>query len=132
MKRGPISAPARWGAVGALSAGLAVMTGAFGAHALRGRLTPEQLDFFETATRYLMFHALALFAAAWALERRSHAALTWAAWLFLAGTVLFCASLYALALTGVPSFATLIPVGGLCLIAGWFALAWGLWRGRHA
>ena len=117
--------------MGALSAATAVLAGAFGAHALRARLAPDLLGVFETAARYQMFHALALFVVAWALERRRHAALGGAAWLFLAGAVLFCGSLYALALTGVRALGAVTPLGGLCFIAGWLSLAWGLWRGRR-
>lgn len=123
---------ARWAAVGALSAFTAVAAGAFGAHALASRLPPERLDVFETAARYHMFHALALIAVAWARERRRHPALRPAGWLFLAGTLLFCGSLYALALTGTRWLGAVTPLGGLGFLGGWLALAWGLWRGRPA
>jgi uncharacterized membrane protein YgdD (TMEM256/DUF423 family) len=121
---------ARWGAVGALSACLAVLAGAFGAHAMRSRLSPDLLAVFETAARYQMFHALALIAVAWVLERGPHPALTRAAWLFSAGTALFSGSLYALSLTGVRALGAVTPVGGLCFLSGWLSLAWGLWRRR--
>lgn len=123
---------ARWGALGALSACVAVLAGAFGAHALRARLTPDLLAVFETATRYQMFHALALFAVGWSVARGRRPAVAAAGRLFLVGTVLFSGSLYALALTGVRGLGAVTPLGGLCLIAGWLALAWGLWRGRAA
>ena len=86
--------------LGALSAMLAVAAGAFGAHALRERLSPEYLGVFETAARYQMYHALALLAVAWTVNRWPGPLLTWAGWLFVVGTVLFSGSLYALALTG--------------------------------
>lgn len=124
------SLAARWGALGALSACLAVLAGAFGAHALRSRLTPDMLVVFETAARYQMFHALALLAVAWSCERGWRPAVVSAGRLFLAGTALFSGSLYALALTGVRGLGAVTPLGGLCLIAGWLSLAWGLWRGR--
>ena len=130
VRSGPPPAAARWGAVGALSACVAVLAGAFGAHALKSRLTPDLLAVFETAARYQMFHALALLAVAWAPERGRHPALVHAAWLFLAGTALFSGSLYALALTGARGLGAVTPLGGLCFIAGWLSLAWGLWRGR--
>jgi uncharacterized membrane protein YgdD (TMEM256/DUF423 family) len=132
VKREATSVASRWGIAGAVSAGAAVLAGAFGAHALRARLAPDLLAVFETAARYQMFHALALFAVAWALERGRHAALVRAAWLFLAGTVFFCGSLYALALTGARALGAVTPLGGLCFLAGWFSLAWGLWRGRRS
>jgi uncharacterized membrane protein YgdD (TMEM256/DUF423 family) len=121
---------ARWGALGALSACVAVLAGAFGAHALRSRLTPDMLAVFETAARYQMFHALALLAVAWSFERGRRPAVVGAGWLFLAGTALFSGSLYALALTGARGLGAVTPLGGLCFIAGWLSLAWGLWRGR--
>ena len=70
--------------VGALSALVSVAAGAFGAHALRGRLTPEYLTVFETAARYQMYHALGLLAVAWAITRWPGALLVWAGWLCLA------------------------------------------------
>ena len=125
-------AATRWGAVGALSACVAVLAGAFGAHALRSRLTPDLLVAFETGARYQMYHALALLAVACSLDRARHAALDRAAWLFIAGTALFSGSLYALALSGARGFGAVTPLGGLCLLAGWLSLAWGRWRGRTA
>jgi uncharacterized membrane protein YgdD (TMEM256/DUF423 family) len=86
--------------IGALSALFSVAAGAFGAHALQERLTPEYLAVFETASRHQMYHALALFAVAWAITRWPGALPLWAGWLFVAGTVLFSGSLYLLALTG--------------------------------
>jgi uncharacterized membrane protein YgdD (TMEM256/DUF423 family) len=112
-------------ALGALSGGIAVTAGAFGAHALKARLSPDLLAVFETGARYQMFHALALVAAAWAAGRGAGAAgaATWAGWLFVAGTLLFSGSLYALALTGVRALGAVTPFGGVAFIAGWIALA---------
>jgi uncharacterized membrane protein YgdD (TMEM256/DUF423 family) len=129
---GRAAAAARWGAVGALSAAVAVICGAFGAHALRSRLSADLLATFETGARYQMFHALALLGITGWLGRMRHPALGWVPWLFLAGTVLFSGSLYALALTGVQALGAITPLGGAAFIAGWLALAWGLWRGRPA
>ena len=84
--------------VGALSACIAVAAGAFGAHSLRERLAPDMLDVFETGARYQMFHALALLAVAWAVTRWTGGTIAVAGWLFLAGTLLFSGSLYALSL----------------------------------
>lgn len=108
--------------VGALSALVSVAAGAFGAHALRARLTPELLAVFETAARYQMYHALALLAVAWATTRWPGALAVWAGWLFLAGTVLFSGSLYALALTGVRGLGAITPLGGVAFLAGWLCL----------
>ena len=108
---------------GALSAFLAVAAGAFGAHALRGRLSPDLLAVFETAARYQMYHALALIAVAWAVVRWPGPLSQWAGWLFLVGTVLFSGSLYALALSGVRWLGAITPLGGIAFLAGWVCLA---------
>jgi uncharacterized membrane protein YgdD (TMEM256/DUF423 family) len=109
-------------AAGALSAAMAVGTGAFAAHGLKARLAPEALAVFETGARYQMYAALGLLAAAWAATRWSGAAATWGGWLLLAGTVLFSGSLYLLALTGVRWLGAVTPLGGVAFIAGWVLL----------
>ncbi|MBK8003454.1 MAG: DUF423 domain-containing protein [Gemmatimonadetes bacterium] len=110
--------------LGALSGGLAVAAGAFGAHALRARLTPEMLAVFETAARYQMYHALALLAAAaLAGADGSTRPAVWAGWLFLVGTLLFSGSLYALTLSGVSRLGIITPFGGVAFLAGWACLA---------
>ena len=108
--------------LGAASALLAVAAGAFGAHGLRSRLSPESLAIFETAARYQMYHALGLLAVAWAANRWGGALPTWAGWLFVTGTVLFSGSLYALALTGIGWLGAITPLGGLAFLAGWLCL----------
>ena len=111
--------------LGAASAFIAVAAGAFGAHALRARLSPDLLAAFETGARYQMYHALGLVAAAWAGTRgvAAEGAAAWAGWLFVAGTVLFSGSLYALALSGVRGLGAVTPFGGVAFLAGWVALA---------
>ncbi len=113
---------------GSLSALMAVAAGAFGAHALRTRLTEELLVVFETAARYQMYHAFALLFVAWATTQWPSTTLVVAGILFLGGTVLFSGSLYLLALTGARWLGAVTPVGGLCFLGGWLALAVGLWR----
>jgi uncharacterized membrane protein YgdD (TMEM256/DUF423 family) len=110
-------------ALGALSGFISVAAGAFGAHALRGRLTPEYLGIFETAARYQMYHALALLAVGWAITRGTGSTAQWAGWLFLIGTVLFSGSLYGLALTGIRWLGAITPLGGVAFLAGWLCLA---------
>ena len=117
--------------LGAINAFLAVAAGAFGAHGLRNRLTPRNLEVFEVAVRYHMFHALGLFAAAWLASRAANGATT-GGWLLLAGIVIFSGSLYALALTGVTRLGMITPLGGLCFLAGWAMLAWAAWRASPA
>jgi uncharacterized membrane protein YgdD (TMEM256/DUF423 family) len=116
--------------LGSFSAGLAVALGAFAAHGLRARISPEALQTFETGARYHMYHALALLAVAWAATRWPGGAVTAAGWLFVAGTLLFSGSLYLLAVTGVRVLGAITPFGGLAFILGWLALAWTAWAAR--
>jgi len=115
--------------LGAACAGLAVAAGAFGAHALRATLAPASLAIYETAARYAMYHALGLLAVGWAVARWPRRTTALAGWCFVAGTVLFSGSLYALALTGVRLLGALAPVGGVLLVTGWALLAHAAWRG---
>jgi uncharacterized membrane protein YgdD (TMEM256/DUF423 family) len=116
--------------LGAVFALIGVAAGAFGAHALKSRLTPDLLAVFEVGVRYQLVHALALLAVAWAMTRWPGRAATWAGILFSAGIVLFSGSLYLLALTGVRALGAITPVGGVAFIAGWACLAWSAWRAR--
>jgi len=108
--------------IGALSAAVSVAAGAFGAHALRARLEPRQLEVFETAARYQMYHALALLVVAWAASRWPGSLVSASGWLFVAGTILFSGSLYAMTFTGVRALGAITPIGGVCFIAGWLCL----------
>jgi len=95
---------------------LAVGLGAFGAHALKSRLSPDMLEVFETGVKYQVYHALALLLLA-SLRGPSKAA-----WCFSAGIVIFSGSLYILALTGVRKWGAVTPIGGLLFLAGWLFL----------
>jgi len=117
-----------WIALGAVNAALAVAAGAFAAHGLRDRLDARSLEVFETASRYHMYHALAIVAAG-VLASSALRGAQIAAWIFQAGIVLFSGSLYALALTGVKGLGAVTPLGGLAFLAGWLWLAWSVWRG---
>jgi uncharacterized membrane protein YgdD (TMEM256/DUF423 family) len=108
---------------------LSVAAGAFGAHGLKTRLSPEMLSTFETGVRYHFYHAIALFLAAWAYMRWPTSATATAGWLFVAGIVIFSGSLYALTLSGQRWLGAITPFGGLALLAGWLCLAWAAWRG---
>jgi uncharacterized membrane protein YgdD (TMEM256/DUF423 family) len=114
---------------GALLGGAGVAAGAFGAHALATRLAPDRLELFELAVRYQLTHALALLAAAWAVERWPAASTTVAGWLLLAGTLIFCGTIYALAFNAPRVLGAVTPVGGLALIVGWVLLAISALRG---
>ena len=109
--------------VGALMGFVGVGLGAFGAHALRRRLSAEMLAIFETAVRYQMYHAIALLAVAAMMSRVDGRSVVIAGWSFIVGILIFSGSLYALALTGVTMLGAITPLGGLALLAGWVALA---------
>ena len=124
-----MSADRLFATLGAASAFVAVAAGAFGAHALRARLSPDLLAVFETGARYQMYHALGLLAVAWAVTRWPSPWPQRAGWLFLAGTLLFSGSLYALALSGIRWLGAITPLGGLAFLAGWLCLAFAASRG---
>lgn len=110
--------------IGAFSAFLGVAAGAFGAHALKTRVTPELLLVFETGVRYQLIHAIAILAVGLAAVHRPSGSWAIPIGLFTAGTVLFSGSLYALALSGVRWLGAVTPLGGVCFLAGWLAVIW--------
>jgi uncharacterized membrane protein YgdD (TMEM256/DUF423 family) len=117
--------------LGAASAALAVALGAFGAHALKGQLSPEMLAVYHTGVEYQFYHALGLLAVG--IQSRSNAgskALRWSGALMIAGMVLFCGSLYALSLTGERWFGAVAPMGGLAFVAAWVCLIVAVLRGN--
>jgi uncharacterized membrane protein YgdD (TMEM256/DUF423 family) len=110
--------------IGALAGVVGVALGAFGAHGLRARLTPDMLAVFETGVRYHMYHALAILGVASVAERLQASRLVLASgWLFLAGIILFSGSLYLLAVTGVRVLGAITPFGGVAFLLGWGCLA---------
>lgn len=107
----------------------AVAAGAFGAHAARAALAPDAMAVYQTAVQYHFWHALGLLAVgSLLLHRPDDRALAAAAWMLVAGIVLFSGSLYALALIGIRGFGYATPVGGVALLAAWATLAWAVWR----
>lgn len=100
-----------------------VALGAFGAHALRTRLSADHLAAFETGVRYQLLHALALVLVGVLIERWPARFTTAAGWCFSVGIVLFSGSLYVLSLTGTTAVGVVTPLGGLCFLAGWACLA---------
>jgi uncharacterized membrane protein YgdD (TMEM256/DUF423 family) len=108
--------------VGAVFGFLGVALGAFGAHILKARLSPDMLAVFETGVRYHLIHAVAIVASAAVADRVSDRLLAAAGWLFALGIVLFSGSLYALALTGTTTFGAVTPMGGVAFLAGWMCL----------
>lgn len=111
-------------ALGASFGGLAVLLGAFGAHALRARLSPEDLATFEIGVRYQMYHALALIVVAWATTQWDSATVPAAGWAFTTGIVVFSGSLYLLVFSGMRWLGAITPIGGVAFLIGWALLAW--------
>ncbi|MDA8194291.1 MAG: DUF423 domain-containing protein [Thermaerobacter sp.] len=110
--------------IGAVAALFGVGLGAFGAHGLRPRLTPEALAVYQTGVQYHLYHALGLVGVGlWMLKTGAPRELMAAGWLFVAGIVLFSGSLYVLAATGWKRLGAVTPFGGLCFMAGWAVLA---------
>jgi uncharacterized membrane protein YgdD (TMEM256/DUF423 family) len=112
---------------GAVCAFLAVALGAFGAHTLRERLSPDMLAVYRTAVEYQFWHALGLIAAGIVLQMFPDTSLLkWSGWAMLAGILLFSGSLYALAMTEIRVLGAITPIGGLCFLLAWVLLAAGL------
>ena len=107
---------------------LAMVLGAFGAHGLKGQLTPDQLHVYETAVMYHFFNALGLLGIGLTLRFVNRPAVRWAAVLILVGIVLFSCSLYALTFGAPRLVGVVTPFGGLTLMAGWICFATGVWR----
>jgi len=119
--------------IGAILMLLAVILGAFGAHALKTRLTPEMLAVYQTGVQYHLVHGLGLMLVgilrnSQANSSAEHNALKLAAIFMGAGVVLFSGSLYALAVTGIRVLGAITPLGGLCFIAAWALVAWQMLR----
>jgi len=110
--------------IGAVLGFLGVALGAFAAHGLKNRLSPEMLEVFDTGVRYHMYHTFAILIVAAAIGHIGNARLlAMAGWFFFAGILLFSGSLYALALSGVGIFGAVTPIGGVLFLIGWASLA---------
>lgn len=108
---------------GSIFGALAVMIGAFGAHALKNMLTQtNRLETFETAVKYQFYHALALLIIGLLCYHINNPALRWSAYAFTGGILIFSGSLYILCLTGVTWLGAITPLGGILLIIGWLRL----------
>lgn len=118
----------KWLSVAAVIGMVAVIAGAFGAHFLEKRLSPEDLEIFETGARYQMYHALALVASAWMCSKYPSKLARGSAIAFLIGIIIFSGSLYALTLLGVRWLGAITPFGGVSLMVGWLLLAIAAWR----
>ena len=125
-------------ALAALLLALATACGAFGAHGLKSQLSPDRLQLWDTAVRYQFFHAVGLLGVGLTLRvlhtgaalPRVAGLVRRAALLIASGVVLFCGSLYALALGAPRALGLLTPLGGLVWIAAWMMFGWAVWHAR--
>ncbi|MEI8281280.1 MAG: DUF423 domain-containing protein [Armatimonadota bacterium] len=115
----------RFAAIGAFLGGLAVILGAFGAHAIKDQVSASDLEIWNIGIRYHLVHAVALVALASSDKEGKYKTVYW---LWIAGILIFGCSLYALALSHIKILGAITPIGGLCLIIGWLMLGIKLWK----
>ena len=115
--------------LGSLSAFLGVALGAFGAHGLKNKVTPDMLSVWETAVLYHLVHAIGLLLIGILCHLMPAVPLLRnAGWSILVGTLLFSGSLYVLVLTDTKPLGMITPLGGIAFLAGWLLLAMGAWQ----
>ncbi|MBI4243206.1 MAG: DUF423 domain-containing protein [Planctomycetes bacterium] len=112
--------------IGAISAALGVIAGAFGGHTLKNKLAPEMLSVFDVAVRYHLIHSLALLAVSWACTKWPGTFVNISGYLFICGIILFSGSLYTLSISGIKWIGAITPVGGISFITGWGLLAFAI------
>lgn len=116
--------------LGSISAMLAVILGAFGAHGLKNRISTEMLEIFQTGVQYHMYHSLGLIALGiLAYHMPESSWLRWSGWMMVAGIVVFSGSLYVLSLTGARWLGAVTPLGGVAFIVSWVLLAIAVLKG---
>jgi len=123
--------PTTWLVIGSLFGAAGVALGAFGAHGLKsivGDLSPDDFairrEWFETAAKYHLIHALAIVAAGIIGDRHPEQASSMPGIAFSLGILIFSGMLYAMAVTGIRVLGAIVPIGGVAFIVGWLALAW--------
>jgi len=109
--------------IGAINGFLTVALGAFGAHGLKHQISDRMMDVFQTAIDYHGMHSLALIGLALYLNTHHYRSLTLAAYAFIIGIVLFCGSLYVMALTSQTWLGMITPLGGISFLVGWYLFA---------
>ena len=107
---------------------LAVVVGAFGAHALKARLSNDMMEVYKTGVEYHFYHALGLLLIGVLSLHFPSALIHWSALFLSIGVILFSGSLYLMAVTGVKWLGAITPLGGLCFIVGWILLFITVWR----
>ncbi len=117
-----------WLVVGAVFAALTVLIGAFGAHGLKSKVSPEYLLIFETGVRYQMYHSLALVLIGTIGYYLPQSSLAPVGYFMIAGIMIFSGSLYLLVLTNIRWLGAVTPIGGIFFIIGWLLLAYNIYR----
>ena len=115
--------------LGSVNAFLSVALGAFGAHGLKSRISPDMLAVYETGVHYHMMHALGLILVAILAEKWSSPLISWSGWALFVGIVLFSGSLYALSISGIRILGAITPLGGVSFLVGWVLLAIAAYKG---
>jgi uncharacterized membrane protein YgdD (TMEM256/DUF423 family) len=115
--------------LGSVNAFLSVALGAFGAHGLKSRISPDMLAVYETGVHYHMMHALGLILVAILAEKWSSPLISWSGWALSVGIVLFSGSLYALSISGIRILGAITPLGGVSFLIGWVLLAIAAYKG---
>lgn len=113
--------------LGSLLLGLAVGLGAFGAHGLKGKITPEMLEIYQTGVQYQFVHGLGLILIGLLSFAMPSNLLNWAGWFLFGGIMIFSGSLYALTLTGITKWGAITPIGGVAFIVGWLLVVLAAW-----
>ena len=108
--------------IAAISGLLAVVLGAFGAHALKKMISPEMLEVYKTGVQYQFYHTFALLVVGILMHFNTSKALQWSGYLFGVGILLFSGSLYVMTITGIKALGIITPFGGTVWIAAWFLL----------
>ena len=115
--------------IGAIAMAVGVILGAFGAHGLKNKLTPDMLAVYQTGVEYHLYHALGLILVGVLINQFPQVSgLHTGGWLLLAGILIFSGSLYVLAISGVRWLGAITPIGGTAFIAGWLWIGWSLIR----
>ena len=120
-----------WIIAGSFFAALAVIFGAFGAHGLKSKVSPEDLIIFETGVRYQMYHALGLVLLGLLGMSTSFTISQLPALFFVIGIIIFSGTLYLIPLTGIRWLGAITPIGGIAFIAGWFILIYNILISRY-
>ena len=113
---------------GAIFMALAVLLGAFGAHALKKVLSPDMLAIYKTGVEYQFYHALGLLLIGVIGFHIRSKYIQWAGLFISIGIIIFSGSLYVLTLSGIKALGAITPIGGLSFVAGWIFLAITIWK----